>query len=111
MIFKYKEAQERDVGDNMKIKDLYAGKNMPIDFVISKLNGFHGTFINTKSIKYYFIIDGKAKVIINDELYEVEKGDFVLIPINAKHSIEGEVEFAIMCMPSFDINDEQIVWR
>ena len=48
-------------------------------------------------------------MILNDEVYEVEKGDFVLIPINAKHSIEGNVEFAIMCMPSFDINDEQIV--
>lgn len=46
---------------------------------------------------------------INDELSEVEKGDFVLIPINAKHSIEGDVEFAIMCMPSFDINNEQII--
>ena len=109
MIFKYKEAKERNVGNNMKIKDLYSGKNMPIDFVIGKLNGFHGTFKNTKSIKYYFIIDGKAKVKINDELNEVEKGDFVLIPINAEHSIKGDVEFAIMCMPSFDIDKEQIV--
>lgn len=109
MVFKIKDALERKVGDNMKIKDLYVGKNMPIDFVVSKLNGFHGTFINNKSTKYYFIIDGKANVKINDELSEVEKGDFVLIPINAKHSIEGDVEFAIMCMPSFDINNEQII--
>lgn len=109
MIFKYNEAKERNVGNNMKIKDLFSGKNMPIDFVIGKLNGFHGTFKNSKSIKYYFIIEGKAKVKIDDELNEVEKGDFVLIPINAKHSIEGDVEFAIMCMPSFDIDTEQIV--
>ena len=109
MVYKYKEANERKVGDNMQIKDLYSGKNMPIDIVLGKLDGFHGTFINTKSIKYYFIIDGKANVKINDELSEVEKGDFVLIPINAKHSIEGNVEFAIMCMPSFDINNEQII--
>lgn len=109
MFFKYKEAKERNVGDNMKIKDLYAGKNLPIDFVIGKLNGFHGTFINTKSIKYYFIIDGKANVKINDELTEVEKGDLVVIPINTKHSIEGDVEFAIMCMPSFDSDNEQII--
>ncbi len=109
MIYKYKTAQERNVGDNMKIKDLYAGKNMPMDFVIGKLNGFHGTFINEKNIKYYFIIDGKASVTINDETSEVEKGDFVLIPINAKHSIEGDVEFAIICTPSFDINSEKII--
>ena len=37
MVFKYKTALERKVGDNMKIKDLYAGKNMPMDFVIGKL--------------------------------------------------------------------------
>lgn len=109
MVFKYKTALERNVGDNMKIKDLYAGKDMPMDFVIGKLNGFHGTFINEKNTKYYFIIDGKASVTINDETSEVEKGDFVLIPINAKHSIEGNVEFAIICTPSFDINSEKVI--
>ena len=50
---------------------------MPLNFVIGELNGFHGTMVNEKSIKYYYIIDGKAKVIINDEITDVEKGDFV----------------------------------
>ena len=50
MVYKSKMAQERSVGDNMKIKDLLAGKNMPMDFVIGELDGFHGTFINKKSI-------------------------------------------------------------
>lgn len=109
MVYKYKMAQERNVGDNMKIKDLFAGKNMPMDFVIGELHGFHGTFINRKSIKYYFIIDGKAIVTIDDEKTNVEQGDFVSIPVNSKHSIEGKVKFAIICTPSFDINSEEII--
>lgn len=34
MIYKYNEAKKRNVGDNMKITDLYPVKNMPMDFVI-----------------------------------------------------------------------------
>lgn len=48
MIYKYNEAKKRNVGDNMQITDLYPVKDMPIDFVIGELNGFHGTFCNTK---------------------------------------------------------------
>lgn len=109
MVYKSKMAQERSVGDNMKIKDLLAGKNMPMDFVIGELDGFHGTFINKKSIKYYFIIEGKAIVTVDDEKTNVEQGDLVLIPMNSKHSIDGKVKFAIMCTPSFDINSEEII--
>lgn len=64
MIFKYNEAKERNVGNNMKIKDLYSGKNMPIDFVIGKLNGFHGTFKNTKSIMCMPSFDSDKEQII-----------------------------------------------
>ena len=48
-------------------------------------------------------------VTINGEKDEVEEGDFVEIPINAKHSIEGKVKFAIMCTPPFDIHSEKII--
>ncbi len=109
MVYKYKMAQERSVGDNMKIRDLFAGKNMPMDFVIGELDGFHGIFINRKSIKYYFILDGNVIVTIDGEKTNVEQGDFVLIPVNSKHSIDGKVRFAIICTPSFDINSEEIV--
>ncbi len=48
----------------MKIKDLFSGKNMPIDFVIGKLNGFHGTFKNTKSIMCMPSFDSDKEQII-----------------------------------------------
>lgn len=109
MVYKYKDAVERKVGEEMTIKDLYAGKDMPMDFVIAKLNGYHGIFINNKNTKYYFIIDGKAKVTIGNETTEVEKGDFVVIPVNTEHSIEGKAEIATICTPSFDPNCEKIL--
>ena len=109
MVYKYKNAEKRRVGNEIERIDLYQGKNMPLNFVIGELNGFHGTMVNEKSIKYYYIIDGKAKVIINDEITDVEKGDFVVIPVNAKHSIEGNAEFAIICTPPFDPDYERKV--
>ena len=109
MIYKYKNAPKRSVGDNMMITDLYAEKKKAMDFVIGKLDGFHGTFINEKNTKYYYILNGKATVTINDKKAEVEEGDFIEIPINAKHSIEGKVKFAIMCTPPFDIHSEKII--
>ena len=109
MIYKYKNAPKRSVGDNMMITDLYAEKKKAMDFVIGKLDGFHGTFINEKNTKYYYILNGKATVTINDKKAEVEEGDFVEIPINAKHSIEGKVKFVIICTPPFDIHSEKII--
>lgn len=109
MIYKFKNSPERNVGDNMKIRDVFTEKNMPIDFVIGELNGFHGSFVNNKNTKYYFIIQGNAIVRIDDEETEVEEGDFILIPVNSKHSIEGKVKFAIICTPPFDANSEQII--
>ena len=79
MIYRYSEAKKRNVGDNMQITDLYPVKNMPMDFVIGELNGFHGTFCNTKNNKYYFILEGFAKVKIEEEVNVVNKGDFVEI--------------------------------
>ena len=109
MIYRYSEAKKRNVGDNMQITDLYPVKNMPMDFVIGELNGFNGTFCNTKNNKYYFILEGFAKVKIGEEVNVVNKGDFVEIPINMPHSIEGNVKFAIMCTPSFDIESEKVL--
>lgn len=107
MIYRYREATKRNVGDNMIITDLFAEKDKDMDFVIGELEGFHGTFKNQKNTKYYYILKGKAIININDEKYEVEEGDFVQIPIKAKHSIEGKVKFAIMCTPPFDIHSEK----
>lgn len=109
MIYRYSEVKKRNVGDNMQITDLYPVKNMPMDFVIGELNGFHGTFCNTKNNKYYFILEGFAKVKIEEEVNVVNKGDFVEIPINMPHSIEGNVKYAIMCTPSFDIESEKVL--
>lgn len=109
MIYRYSEAKKRNVGDNMQITDLYPVKNMPMDFVIGELNGFHGTFCNTKNNKYYFILEGSAKVKIGEKVNVVNKGDFVEIPINMPHSIEGNVKFAIMCTLSFDIESEKVL--
>lgn len=109
MVYKYNNAIERTVGEELTIKDLFTGNNMPIDLVISKLNGFHGSFINQKCTKHYFMLEGKAKITINDDVFDLEKGDLAVVPVNAKHSIEGKAEFALICTPSYDPDYEQVI--
>lgn len=70
MIYRYSEAKKRNVGDNMQITDLYPVKNMPMDFVIGELNGFHGTFCNTKNNKYYFILEEMEDLATTELTYD-----------------------------------------
>jgi mannose-6-phosphate isomerase-like protein (cupin superfamily) len=102
MLIKYKEAETIKKDDSFSIKDMSSDSSAPMDLVIGELDGFHGTYKNSKSVKYYLIIDGTASVKVDDDAYEVEKGDFVLIPKDSVHSIEGRVKFAIISTPPFD---------
>lgn len=107
MIYKISESEERNVDSNMTIKDLYRENGASFNCVIGNLDGIHGPMINSKSIKYYLIFNASATVIIDDVPYIVEKGDFVKIPVGSIHSIDGKVEFAIICNPPYDPSFEK----
>ncbi|MFP4001027.1 MAG: cupin domain-containing protein [Thermoplasmata archaeon] len=39
------------------------------------------------------VLDGNAKVIIEDEEYELKKGETIVMPANRPHSVEAVTEF------------------
>ena len=107
MVYYEKNAKKRKIDESILIQDVFVRKEFPIDFVVGTLNGFHGKFVNYKSDKYYYVLDGKAEVMIGDEYFEVVKGDFIHIPKETIHSINGKVKFIIICSPPYDFNYEE----
>lgn len=107
MIYMYNENNKRIINDGFNVVDVYNDKSSNIDYVVINLDGEHGACINTKSTKYWFILDGNAKVYLNDEISEVSQGDFIIINRNVKHNIIGKVKFGVVCTPPFDACSEK----
>lgn len=106
-------AEERnsfDADDAMTIHE-YVTKNDAEDtsFVLGELDGFHGTFVNHKSEKLYYVLSGSMEIRIEDETYELTDGDTLLIPPETKHAMEGEARMAIVASPPFDPAHEDII--
>ena len=62
--------------------------------------------------EFYYVLYGKGKMIIGQEIQEVSQGDLVYIPPNEVHSLEAISEnapircfcFAVACPDAGDIN-------
>ena len=62
-----------------------------------------------KSEEIYYILQGKGKVKIADDIREVGEGDGIAIPPGQKHKIwnigAGELVFLCCCSPSYEDED------
>lgn len=106
MIFKYSEKNKRIINEGFNVVNVYQEPFSKMDYVVVNLDGEHGVCKNTKSIKYWIIIEGKATVYLEDEKNEVKQGDFIVIDKNVKHNIIGKVKFGVICIPAFDADTE-----
>lgn len=61
---------------------------------------------NTKITHIYYVISGKGKFKINDNIYEVEKNDIIEIPANTKFIFAGEMKLLLIMNPKFDKTTE-----
>ena len=107
MLYQYDERNKRVINDGFNVVDIYKDKSSNMDYVIVNLNGEHGLCSNTRSTKYWIILDGNAKVYLNDKKFEVKQGDFIVIDKNVKHNIIGKVKFGVICTPAFDSSTEE----
>ena len=102
MIYKYNESNKKIVSDRLNIINVFNNEFSDFDYVVANLDGEHGSCINTKSTKCWIILEGTAKVYLNDEVSQVSQGDFIIINKNVKHNIIGKVKFGVVCTPPFD---------
>jgi quercetin dioxygenase-like cupin family protein len=78
---------------------LIGGPNFAMRKFIIEPGGFMPLHTNTVEHEQ-MVLNGKAKVVIEDKIYEVEKNDIVFIPAGVPHSYEtvGDENFEFMCM-------------
>ncbi|GCC10641.1 glucose-6-phosphate isomerase [archaeon] len=69
--------------------------------------------IHKKGEEIYYILDGKGKIYIDDKHSEVNPGECVFIPLEAKHWIEnnGKDRLVILCTssPAYSHDDTELI--
>ncbi len=90
-----------------------AGKDTSIQILISPEEGPHfamrrftmkpggGMPRHTNAVEHeQYVLQGRARITIGDEVYEVRAGDVVFIPAGAPHSYEntGTEDFVFLCL-------------
>ncbi|MFB6174736.1 MAG: cupin domain-containing protein [Candidatus Nanohalobium sp.] len=112
---KFTEGDSYFVDDNTQITDLLeAPEDGNFDSVIGEVDGYHPAgderkkIFNENSQKGYYILEGDGKIYVGNEVHEVEKGDFVLVPEKTNHALEGDFKALIVTSPPFDPEDEEL---
>lgn len=89
-----------------KLQELYNSDNLSLSYsVITDSSKPHK---HLKIEEVYYVIKGKAKLKIGDEIFSIEKGDIFSIPKNEYHNIqdvEETIEVVVVTNPKFDLND------
>lgn len=118
LIKKFLDCQEIIAGDNCILRELLSSLN---DKVESRYSIAHAKVpVGVKTFKHalkttevYFIIKGKGKMHINDEIEGVEMYDTIYIPPNAVQFIENtgkeELEFICIVDPAWKKENEIIL--
>jgi len=89
-----------------KLQEMYDSENLSIAYTtITKRTTPHK---HLKMEEVYYVIKGKGKVRIGENITEIKQGDIIPIPKNTFHNIEeveSSVELLVVTYPTFDKND------
>ena len=103
-IIKSKDVNEENFG-SIKVQNILAEENYD-KFSVAKVEiiGEQKFGLDTESDLAYYVLEGKGKFYIEDEFFDVEKGDLVFIPKNTKYKDEGNLILLAVAVPKFDRN-------
>lgn len=89
-----------------KLQELYNSDDLNLSYsVITDGSKSHK---HKKTEEVYFILKGKAKVKVGDDIFPIKAGDVFLIPKNEYHNIqdvEETIELIVVTSPKFDPKD------
>lgn len=91
--------------------DGYIGEinNKNIDITYEKVYKGHDKYCtNTKITHIYYVISGKGKFKIDNDIYEVKKGNIIEIPPSTKFIFAGEMELLLIMNPKFTREGETV---
>ncbi|MFC1613303.1 cupin domain-containing protein [Patescibacteria group bacterium] len=58
--------------------------------------------LDKESDVIYYVLDGKGKFFIENDEFDVKKGDLIFIPKNTKYKDSGKLELLAIASPKFD---------
>lgn len=64
-----------------------------------------------KSAEFYYVLKGKGKIKLDDEIYDISEGDLIEILPNTRHNAfdEKDLEILIVAIPRLANNDHYFV--
>ncbi|WP_298513903.1 cupin domain-containing protein [uncultured Kordia sp.] len=65
-----------------------------LSFDFGKTLSYH----KSSSLRFIYIIEGKAEVVINNNSTFMQKGDSILIPAHTDSSVEANHQFKMICI-------------
>ena len=97
----------KTIKDNCgKLQELYNSDNLSMSYsVITENSKPHKNKIMEE---VYFIVKGKAKLKVEEDIFPIEAGDIFSIPKNKYHNIqdiEETIELVVITNPKFNPND------
>lgn len=89
------------------LRELYNSKDLSISHnIVSEKPRKH---LHKKMEEIYYIEKGRGKVIIDEEILDVKKGDLVRVPKGAWHCLKkigrGSLEVLVINNPKYDSTD------
>lgn len=108
MFIRLGEAKIRKA-ENMEVAN-YITRDSSSKFSLAAvtLRGQHAKVRNPVSDRGYFVLEGKASVVVGDQTAEVSAGDVVFIPAGTWHLIEGNIKYISVNSPPFDPALEEV---
>ena len=71
---------------------------------IDMIEGHEFYQIESESIHIYYILEGKGLANINGEIYEINSGDTIEIPVNTEFAFKGKLKMIEIMNPPFNSN-------
>lgn len=77
-------------------------KNLGVEVDYIDMHKGHEFYqIETKCTHFYYIIEGSGVANINNEIYAIEKGDTIEIPIQTEFAFKGNLKMIEIMSPPF----------
>lgn len=98
------EVEKGYIVDNYLSKNDGAGYSM----VRTHLNGKHPFMKNINSNRTYYLLNGYATFVFDNEVIELNSGEMLTIPKNTKYAFKGIFDAILVDYPAFDPSDDVI---
>ena len=95
--------------ENMEVANYITRESSnSFSLAVIALQGRHPKVRNHTSDRGYFVLEGRASVVVGERTAEVSAGDAVFIPAGTWHSIEGDVKYLVVNSPPFEPTSEEL---